>query len=557
MELDAIIKKLWNSDIKSIKFIEQYYADMLKKPELKIRLEHESERGYKSTSYYNIDTGEVVIAISNLSTLLVQFPNIAYSTFYTLMLHEIGHAIYTSQTLQYTETMNILEDNRLEFQISLWNLYAKFNLLRYAFQDKNLNQDVSRKSNNPLAVSLGLLRTVDNSPWVDYFSKTQRQQEIVAEILKLNIAYTNTDKTAYQIDMENNRETARKLMSISAKVEELVKELIQEKNKPVNPTPPQTKTTEPPKQGGEPVETNSNAQNNSNQPPQAGSNSGNQNNVKPEQKPKTKEEKKKQKEELEKEMEELEDKNIQAKEEIVGNGISSLLSGGKDTSSYNKTEVGAFTTMRSSGIKGSRIVSRYSGNAKQLSMRKFMRKGFVKNEKLFDKDIQELGKGGRGSSILFYLDISGSMGERPEEIRNGVISKIQVASDYIKSFYDTMNKYINIRLFAFGTNTYEITRDELNLEFLTKNLEGSTNPSFVKPKQNEHIVLITDGSFGSTIPEYFINHAHFVLLEPSPNVITEFEDDYKVRNLVVVNRNNLLEGLDNATKFIKRILQRG
>jgi hypothetical protein len=553
MELEAILKKLWFSDIKSIKFIEQYYADMLKKPNLKIRLETPKE-GPLQTSYYDIDNNEIVIALNNLATLFVQFPNIAYSTFYTLMLHEIGHAIYTSRKLQYTDTMNVLEDNRLEFQISLWNLYAKFNILRYAFQDKNLNQDVSRKSNNPLAITLGLLRTVDNSPWVDYFSKTQRQKEIVAEILKLNISFLSIDKTAYQIDQESNNFTANKLMGISANIEMLVRELIQEKNKPVNPSPPQTKTTEPPQQGGEPVESKSTQQTNSNQEPQAGSNSANQNNGKAEPKPKTKEEKKKQIQEIEKEMKELEDQNIQAKEETVRDGISILSRGEKDISTYDKYEVSAFTTYRSSGIKGSRVVSRYSGNAKQLSMRKFMRKGFVKNEKLFDKDIQELGKGGRSASILFYLDISGSMGEhRTDALYNGK-TKIQVATDYLKSFYDTMNRHINIRIFAFGTNTYEITRDELNLNFLTGNLEGSTNPTFVKPKPNEHIVLITDGSFGTDIPVEYVNHANFVLIEPDGGAIREFQNQ-NIRNMSIVTRSNLIEGLDNATKFLKRILQ--
>lgn len=535
MELDAILKKLWFSDIKSIKFIEQYYADMLNKPNLKIRLESERERGLQ-TSHYNLNTNEIVIALSNLETLFVQFPNIAYSTFYTLMLHEIGHAIYTSRKLQYTDTMNVLEDNRLEFQISLWNLYTKFNILRYAFQDKNLNHDISRKSNNPLAITLGLLRTVDNSPWVDFFSKTERQKEIVAEILKLNISYFSVDKTAYQIDQESNQQTANKLMGISANIENLVNQLIEEKNKPVNPTPPQTKTTEPPKQGGEPVETKPTQQN-----PQ-----------KTEQK--AKEEKKKQIEQIEKEMKQLEDENIQAKEETVRDGISILSRGEKDTDNYDKYEVSAFTTFRSSGIRGSRIVSRYSGNAKQLSMRKFMRKGFVKNEKMFDKDIQELGKGGRSASILFYLDISGSMGESHSDTLHNNRTKIQVATDYLKSFYDTMNRHINIRIFAFGTNTYEITRDELNLRFLSENLEGSTNPTFVKAKPNEHIVLITDGSFGTEIPVEYVNHANFVLIEPGERLVAEFLDR-GIRKLTVVNRSNLVEGLDNATTFLKRILQ--
>lgn len=557
MELNAIVKKLWNSDIKSIKYIEQYYANMLKKPNLKIRLEHESERGYRSTSYYDIDNAEVVISQSNLEQLMMEFPNIAYATFYSLMLHEIGHAIYTSRKLQYTETMNVLEDNRLEFQISLWNLYAKFNILRYAFQDQSVNQDIPRKSNNPLAITLGLLRTVDNRGWVNYFSKTQRQQEIVAEILKLNNSYMFIDKTAFEIDNEKSNDTANKLMYIGSKVEALVKELIEEKNKPVSPPPPITKTKQLPQDepitivnGGSP--TNNEPQKQEEKPKekqeqkQQNQNSKSQN-----------EDKQKQIEDIKKELKEMEDKNIQDREEIVSSGISSLSYGEKDTTQYNKSEVAAFTTMRSSGIKGSRIVSRYSGNAKQLSMRKYMRKDFVKNEKLFEKDIQELGKGGRGSSILFYLDISGSMGTHSEDVKYGLPSKIQVATDYIKSFYDTMNKYINIRLFAFGQNTYEISRDELNLNFLTKNLEGNTNPTFVKPKLNEHIVLITDGSFSSSVPEYFSNHAHFVLLEPTSNVLLEFENVYKVRNLVVVNRRQLNEGLDNATKFIKRILQRG
>ncbi len=142
-----------------------------------------------------------------------------------------------------------------------------------------------------------------------------------------------------------------------------------------------------------------------------------------------------------------------------------------------------------------------------MNLKKVSRSKFVSNEKKFDKYIDTLGKGGKSAKVCFYLDISYSMKGQ----------KILTSVNYLKSFYDQMHKYLEIRMFAFGQYTYEITRNELNYTFLEPLLEGDTRPQPIKLKRGEEIIFITDGEFGTTPFDKYMRNAHFVLVDFTPS----------------------------------------
>lgn len=507
MEMRVLVEKLWNLEASAIKFIEQYYAQELKDPKLKIELRNDA-----NSSYYYREGSQIVISSRNLEIFVRQYRDVSFKLFYSLIIHEVGHAIYTSGLLvpHYSDFLNILEDNRLEFQISLWNKRVRFNLLAYVLQDKQLNdpQTIMNSRNNPTTIALGLLRTIDNSLYVEYYNKVS--QEKVSQILAFNNKYMF--KSVKAKDMTNQE--AQELADISIRVKQLCEELADKSR--VNPPPP------PPKiivQKGGKGGTN-----------KGGSNTGNEP-IPP---------KNNQQEDLEKELEDTKQENSKLKAEIL-NGVGLLKNMNPQEKSYDKIDIKAFETLRSSGIKGTGFVGRYSGTAKELSLRNYSRRNFVKNTKPFIKQTN-FSSGGKTSSVLFYLDISGSM--------SGL--KLKVSTDYLKSFYDSMSSKLNIRFLGFGVNTYEFGREELDRYFLEDKLEGQTKPSLVKIKPNEEIVILTDGHWNVEIPEQYKQRANFVIVG-EPHIAEHFQNQ-GCRNVISVDIDKIKEGLDRATRFIKKVL---
>jgi Mg-chelatase subunit ChlD len=496
-----VIDKLWHQESKAIKFIEQYYAQELNKPRLKIILEEQI-----TSSHYRMETEEIVIAKENLLKFVQEYKSVAFKLFYSLMIHEIGHAIYTPLGLlnSYTPYLNVLEDNRLEFHIALWNKRVRFNLLSYIFQDTNLNDDISvyRSKENPVAICLGLLRTIDNTKYVEFYNKISKEK--VKKILELNDKYTMVKTKA--IDLDSNEIT--KLVDISKEVEYLCKELATEMVS-TNPPPPQ-------KQKGKSKGANSNTQNGKDNIEETESSK------------------------LEQEKREAEQENEKIVSEIA-NGHGVLINNTYNENSYNKIDVKAFETLRNAGIKGKGKTERHSGTAKELSLLNYSRRSFVKNIKPFHRNDNVNSRGGKTSSILFYLDISGSMSG----------AKVKVATDYLKSFYDSMNSHLNIRFFAFGRNTYEMTRKELAYDFIENKLEGSTNPQMLKPQRNEHIVLLTDGQFNRQIPSEYMRKVNLVLIGSN---LKQFFQEQGCMSITEVDLDHIKEGLDKATNFIKKVL---
>jgi len=544
MELHILVQKLWNNEQSTIRFIEQYYSNKIGR-KLTIKLERSAQ-----TSYFNVNTNEVVISLRNLCDLFIEYPSVGYKVYYTLLLHEIGHAIYTNQDLLifYTDFLNILEDNRLEFQISLWNNRVKFDLLRYALQDKQLTPNIERIATNPTAIGLALLRTVDNSPHVLYHSKTKEGAEIVDSIIKLNRRYMMIDKYSHEI---NNQDLVD-MKNISTKVQELCEKLAQLNRDQKQQQQQQGQSSNGSKSNDSKSSDSQDKKDSTQQEKkitQANSTSGSSQEVeKPTSTRAGESLGKVDINELEKELKQLEQENREVRDSI-NNGFGTLYNPNPLQEPYEKINISAFTTLRRTGIKGSRDVSRVSGNAKQLSLRKYARREFVKNEKSFNRTLETLGKGGKSGKITFYLDISGSMESQ---------QKLKISLNYLKSFYDSMSSHIEIRLMAFGTHTYEITRKELEHNFLRDKLEGTQVPNLVNTKRGEKIVIITDGEWPSRIPQQFLREANFVLIDDTDHIEMRFRS-LGVRNITRVSPDSpkeIKEGLDKATNFIRGLLNK-
>jgi len=510
------VQKLFANESKSIKFLEGYYAKVLNLPELKIQL----SMGI-NTSYCDIINKQVVISAKNLRDLIFQDSRISFKMFYTILLHEIGHAIYTSDKLAFSEILNILEDNRLEFQITMWNKAVRFDIVRYALFDKVLAgvKNLSPIANSPTSIGLALLRTIDNRPFVEFFSQTEENAKRVKRILQLDMEFT----------MENAKaDMSRKIVNKLDKIVEEVTVLLLELSNQPTPPPPQ----KPTKQGGaEPTQ------------------SGGKNNKTDS--PSKEDSKEKQKQDLEDELSDIMLQNEEVKQDAM-NGLGKLVNASPRLDDYKPLDISAFQVARTMGMRGTGTEYRRSGSASQLSLRKYARKDFDRTVKPFEKPTDVFSIGGKTSSVSFYLDISGSMGGY----------NIDLATRYLKTFYDTMSKHMYIRFFGFARNTYEFTRNELELNFLENYLEGATHIQFVDAiKPNEHVIVLTDGAINGDIPKEYREQATFIVIGRDNHELTEMQTHLimnkgvKSANIIGVENKNIQEGLDRATAFIKKVLQ--
>ena len=512
-----MVEKVFIYYRKQINFLEEYYTKKIGY-KVKIRLDKHAE-----TSYFSLHDQSIVISERNLIAIMNQMPKLFYSLFYSLILHEIGHAIYTDE-LPYTDITNILEDNRIEHQIEKWNTRTKFRLFRYAFQD--LAFERHGKIENKTELGLALLRTVDNSKHVKQLANNKERAQIIESILRLNKIYQSKE---YELRKEPNKTT--ELADLSNQVSELLDQLIDSWNKDQEQQEQKEQEQEQGQGQGEEQEQEEQEQ---------------QEDEKDQEQPE-----KKELTEEEKEQQELEDELSQmvaegkALEEELDNGLGKLYNPEVNNRPYDQFKISAFTTARRTGIKGSNTMTRHVGSAKQLSLKKYARKDYVTNEKKFDVNNHDLSRGGKNAKVLFYLDISGSM--RGSKLRESV--------NYLKSFYDQMNKYLDIRFMAFGRENYEITRRELDYDFLYDLLEGATNPREVKTKPHEEIIFITDGGFGTKLPHSYMRKAHFVLVDVESYIRYNFFSG--MRNVYEVRTSNIKEGLEQATKHIKEMLRGG
>lgn len=514
--IDLVTKLFYEHD-EQLKFLEQYYSDRIGY-QVEIRLTN------KDTSYFS--RPNIFISAYNLIRFLEEDEKMLRPMFYTLLLHELGHAIYTGR-LPYSTTRNVVEDNRIEYQIAKWNKRVNFKLMNYIFQDKQLAiMDFERILEDKTALSLALLRAVDNKLYREMCSYTLERKQIVDDIIKYDKLYSSLD---YELDRLGDSEL-NELITLSNLIDSLIDRLIEireeEKQQP-QPQPSQDQEDEQDKQ----QETEQDANQQQPQQQQAQPKDMRQEQQQPSQ----------EKQELEEQLANL--KQRAKLDELDPNyNIPQLKSRHTDTTPYERIHISAFDTKRQSGIKGKGFSQSSVGNAKQLNMKRYMRRNIVANEKMFDKQ-SDVGRGGKNAKAVFYLDISGSM--------DGY--RIEVATDYLKSFYDTMHNHMDIRLFGFGSRTYELNRNALNLHFISNNLKGSTRLDPAKHQADEQIIVITDGAFDNEITQELKNRARFIVID----FPQEYRDEYfsGVKHIDFIDSKNLQKSLERATDGIKKMLK--
>ena len=88
---NLIVEKTFIYYRKQINFLEEYYS---KKIGYKVNIRLHK---YAPTSYFSLQDQSIVISEKNLVAILYEMPKLFYSLFYSLILHEIGHAIYTDE----------------------------------------------------------------------------------------------------------------------------------------------------------------------------------------------------------------------------------------------------------------------------------------------------------------------------------------------------------------------------------------------------------------------------------------------------------------------------
>jgi hypothetical protein len=617
------IDKLVKYYAKQIKFLESYYRTELKKPKLVIEFSRSA-----TTSSYHPGNDCIKIAYTNLDKIMRDFYSVKYKVFYSLLLHEIGHAIYTGQDIPFSVAANVLEDNRIEKQIESWNGRTHFRMLRYAFQDKVLSikqfNEILKASSRPITENnaiykyslLAVLRTINNKDYVDELMTDIRNVELVAKLLKVAKTYENNNSEANFVSDHTSKETVGQQYDIHnrrrAQLTSLIKEcsdlLIkilenlceykqqkQEEKQQQDNEDEENETdneksdksddndNEPETEGSDGIgaeskETDDTETEDENEELESETKSEEQESAEPETEDDTDEDdtdddvdnlgkgntegssnseetEQSEQEQLKKELEQLEQQLVDAlyqqreQEQALSTMIGTLTNFERNTETYPSYNIQAFTTARRSGIKGSATLQTTSGNLKQLNMRKYARRNVVdKPEKLFDKTTDSA-KGGKSAKIMFYIDISGSMqGQR-----------LKMSVDYLRNFYDKLNTHLEIRMFAFGSNSYEITRNELNVEFLEEKLEGSTSPRYIKPAQGEEVVILTDGGWGVPIPEEYRTKAHFILVDMTMQAIEENRilNQFKnCRNLHFVDTIDIAKGFERATAKIKDKLRR-
>jgi hypothetical protein len=236
------------------------------------------------------------------------------------------------------------------------------------------------------------------------------------------------------------------------------------------------------------------------------------------------------------------------------NAIGQLTNTSVDTEDYKRINLTAFTTLRRTGIKGNGTLPTNSGSIKQLNMRKYARREFVKvPEKYFDKRNSAV-KGGANPKIMFYLDISGSMD-------NG--SRLSTALDYMRNFYDKLHQSVDIRMFAFGSFCYELSRQELNYSFMRSKVEQSTEPRWIEPLKDEEIIIITDGGWHKQhLREEWKRRAHIIVIDTSIQQIQSFARNkdaanfMEIKNLHLVSTDNMVKELEKATSVINEKIKR-
>lgn len=570
-------EKLFRLYKSQVKFLEQYYSDFAGKKVI-INLTTMSV----SMCSHNANEAIVFISSPQLQESLFKLEGMEYSMFYTLLMHEVGHAIYSAPFNIAEENkfgadrfgiFNVLEDMRVEYQIAQWNTMQKFDVLRYVAFDMVLEEQFNIE---PTAIACALLRTVNNKPYVKILRRVAPDE--VKEILSLGEAYKKR-KVSFR-DLLNNpleaNEQYKEIHNIAVRVQELILRICekfaerarkqqkqrkgQSEEKPLqvfDPNSPNQKPEEPEEEPEE--ETPEESEEESEEDLEGDENTGEEN----------EEETEGEDDEGENETSDADttddENNVDTEMSAKINSIQCEINQMKNSEEgldlekvietienpepispeYERYKITAFDVKRRSSLKGKRASQRHSGNQQELIMQRYMRRKYVNGEKLFESErFSDMERGGKSFRVVFYLDGSGSM-----FLSFGADTMIGIATNYLRSFYDAMHKHVDIEFYLFAATTYKISYNELSPSFISSipDFCNQTRPQLIELPPDVEMIIVTDGMWGVEIPQVYKDHAHFVIIG---SYMAEYFKNLGIKNIYPVEYGDVAAQLELATRGI-------
>lgn len=533
--IDAYVYREFNT----IKFTEQYYLKEMQKRDNKIKKLNiymaDSSSSYcaKTDSEYNIG-----ISYNNLMSMfdsknksngIVNF----HIAFYSIMIHEIGHALHTNMNLyqsynlniQKQNILNVMEDNRIERIMEISNKRTRFDLIKKMIIDDSLSTIDLMNMNTPNAVqvALYLMRGFDKQRYIKRWGLNDKLKKLIKELLEMDVKYTAYD-TEYKISdidevFNKSYEIAKELRDLSDIKDDEEEDMLDDEEQAEKIEEEENEFLDFLKMLGEALGEN----------------------YIPTQ------------EEVS-DMEELLDRLVF---DVNGSGnldidynVRNLTD--KNTyyikDDYEPFNISLQDYERQKGIRGTGTSKRVSGNVKQLNMRSYMAREHTKETKHFDKDLKEdVGK--YGKEIDFYMDFSGSM----------YYERLTMMVDYVKNFYDKYHNTFKINLRAFGSGQLILKREHLELRFIKTNdaiYDIGNSTQIMDFDFKGTAIVLTDGffDFGSSF-EKLKKDAIFIIVHTDEQSKKRFEEKYKdVKNKIFVNERNIKEGYEKATQGLRRLL---
>lgn len=578
-------EKLFRLYKSQVKFLEQYYSDFAGKKVI-INLTTMSV----SMCLHNADEAIVCISSSQLQESLSKLEGMEYSMFYTLLMHEVGHAIYSAPFNVAEENkfgadrfgiFNVLEDMRVEYQIAQWNTMQKFDVLRYVAFDMVLEEQFNIE---PTAIACALLRTVNNKPYAKILRRVAPDE--VKEILSLGETYKKR-KVSFR-DLLNNpleaTEQYKEIHNIAVYVQELILKICekfaertrkkqkqskgQSNEKPLkifDPNRPEQEPEESEEENEEVLEDGENEASDAetgegeNETSDADATddenddenddadtTGNaiftggdgetddENNVDTEMSSKINS--------IQCEINQMKNSEENLDLEKV---IETIENPEPISPEYERYKITVFDVRRRSSLKGRKASQRHSGNQQELIMQRYMRRKYVNGEKLFESErFSDMERGGKSLRVVFYLDGSGSM-----FLSFGDNTMIGIATNYLRSFYDAMHKHVDIEFYIFAATTYKISYNELSPSFISSipDFCYNTRPQLIELPPDVEMIIVTDGMWGVEIPQVYKDHAHFVIIGSE---IAKYFKNMGVKNVYPVEYGDVAAQLELATRGI-------
>ncbi len=595
-------EKLFRLYKSQVKFLEQYYTDFAGK-KVVINLTTMSV----SMCLHNADEAIVCISSSQLQESLSKLEGMEYSMFYTLLMHEVGHAIYSAPFNVAEENkfgadrfgiFNVLEDMRVEYQIAQWNTMQKFDVLRYVAFDMVLEEQFNIE---PTAIACALLRTVNNKPYAKILRRVAPDE--VKEILSLGETYKKR-KVSFR-DLLNNpleaTEQYKEIHNIAVYVQELILKICekfaertrkqqkqrkgQSEEKPLkvfDPNSPKQKPEESEEENEE--KTPEEPEEENEEDLEDGENTGEEGESETSDADTTADNDETTDENDDETSDadttgnavftggdgETDDENdvdteMSSKINSIQCEINQMKNSEEDldlekvietienpepiSPKYERYKITAFDVRRRSSLKGRKASQRHSGNQQELIMQRYMRRRHVNGEKLFESErFSDMERGGKSFRAVFYLDGSGSM-----FMRFGDDTMIGIATNYLRSFYDAMHKHMDIEFYLFGATTYKISYNELSPRFISRipDFCDHTRPQLIELQPDVEMIIVTDGMWEVEIPQVYKDHAHFVIIGPE---MVRYFKHLGVKNIYPVVHGDIAMQLELATRGIaKRI----